>query len=379
MAASPASPALHRLSTFKDGASSTAAAVATTSPLENIAGDPILSAFLSPDFSATRFSSDALSAGSAAARAEHLQDAIGLLHSQIRSEVLSRHPHLLSHLSSLSDAHSALSLLRSSLSSLRSSLLRLRLDLSDPHRSLRILSTQLSHLHEASILLHATVRLLRLSRKLRDLVAESPSEKLDLSKAAQLHREILAVAAESGLDGVAVVDEELAWLAEVGARIRAEGARVLDRGLEGLNQAEVGSGLQVFYNLGELKECVEGLVGKYKNQGVKSVGSALDLKLVSASAAAAASGGFAGPGSVHRSGTPQIGGGARAKEALWQRLVVCMDQIHSIVVAVWHLQRVLSKKRDPFTHVLFLEEVLQVCVFDSSYNKISIPCSSFKC
>lgn len=36
-----------------------------------------------------------------------------------------------------------------------------------------------------------------------------------------------------------------------------------------------------------------------------------------------------------------------------------MDQLHSIMVAVWHLQRVLSKKRDPFTHVLLLDEVIQ--------------------
>ncbi|XP_076925983.1 conserved oligomeric Golgi complex subunit 5-like [Bidens hawaiensis] len=36
-----------------------------------------------------------------------------------------------------------------------------------------------------------------------------------------------------------------------------------------------------------------------------------------------------------------------------------MDQLHSVVVAVWHLQRVLSKKRDPFTHVLLLDEVMQ--------------------
>ncbi|KAL7184458.1 hypothetical protein ACSBR2_026586 [Camellia fascicularis] len=37
----------------------------------------------------------------------------------------------------------------------------------------------------------------------------------------------------------------------------------------------------------------------------------------------------------------------------------CMDQLHSIVVAVWHLQRVLSKKRDPFTHMLLLDEIMQ--------------------
>lgn len=88
--------------------------------------------------------------------------------------------------------------------------------------------------------------------------------------------------------------------------------------------------------------------------GVKTVSLALDMKAISGGG-----GGFAGPGAVQRSGTPQIGGGAKAKEALWQRMSACMDQLHSIMIAVWHLQRVLSKKRDPFTHVLLLDEVLQ--------------------
>ncbi|MFS7937604.1 putative oligomeric Golgi complex subunit 5 protein [Helianthus anomalus] len=38
----------------------------------------------------------------------------------------------------------------------------------------------------------------------------------------------------------------------------------------------------------------------------------------------------------------------------------CMDQLHSVVVTLWHLQRVLLKKRDPFTHVLLLDEVMQI-------------------
>lgn len=126
--------------------------------------------------------------------------------------------------------------------------------------------------------------------------------------------------------------------------------------MEGLNQAEVGTGLQVFYNLGELKVTVEQLVHKYKGIGVKSVSVALDMKAISAGGG----GGGYGPGGVRGSGTPQIGGGAKAREALWQRMGTCMDTLHSIVVAVWHLQRVLSKKRDPFTHVLLLDEVIKV-------------------
>lgn len=159
---------------------------------------------------------------------------------------------------------------------------------------------------------------------------------------------------EFDLAGIDVVDEELKWVKEIGDKLRSEAMKVLERGMEGLNQAEVGTGLQVFYNLGELKATIEQLMTKYKGMGVKSVSMALDMKSITGSAGS----GF-GPGGIRGSGTPQIGGGAKAREALWQRLGTCLDQLHSIVIAVWHLQRVLSKKRDPFTHVLLLDEAIQ--------------------
>lgn len=32
-----------------------------------------------------------------------------------------------------------------------------------------------------------------------------------------------------------------------------------------------------------------------------------------------------------------------------------MDQLLQSAVSIWHLQRVMAKKRDPLTHVLFLD------------------------
>ncbi|KAJ0051715.1 hypothetical protein Pint_01402 [Pistacia integerrima] len=366
--ASPAAPSsaspLHRLSTFKSSSittpTSTTAPPSTTttsaSPLDAFARDPILSAFLSPSFSSTSFSSAALSSGSPASTAEKLHQAIRLLENQLRSEVLSRHTDLLNQLSSLNHAEHALSTVRSAISSLQSSVRLVRSELSDPYKSIKSKTVQLSNLHRTTELLQHTIRALRLSKKLRDLLAasEADREKLDLTKAAQLHCEIITMCKEYELTGIDVIDEELFWVNEVGEKLRNEAMKVLEGGMEGLNQAQVGTGLQVFYNMGELKGTVEHLVNKYKNMGVKSVSVALDMKAISGGGGA----GF-GPGGIRGSGTPQIGGGVKARDGLWQRIGTCMDQLHSIVVAVWHLQRVLSKKRDPFTHVLLLDEVIQ--------------------
>nr|XP_009783936.1 PREDICTED: conserved oligomeric Golgi complex subunit 5 isoform X2 [Nicotiana sylvestris] len=355
-----ASP-LQRLSTFRSATTTNPTPTPHTpltpspSPLDSFTSDPIFSSFLSSDFDSTTFSSAALSSGSAASRIEKLQEGLNLLNNQLRHEVLTRHHDLLNQLTSLRAAESALSSLRSSVSSLQSSLRRVRSELSDPHQLISKHTLQLNNLHSTTELLQSTIRTLRLSKKLRDLMDPTHDpEKLDLSKAAQLHFEILSLYNEYHLSGIDVVDLELKWVVEIGLKLRAEGMKVLENGLEGLNQAEVGAGLQVFYNMGELRGTVDGLVSKYKAMGVKSITTALDMKAVSVG------GGFGGPGGVQRSGTPQFGGSAKAKDALWQRMNGCMDQLHSVVVAVWHLQRVLSKKRDPFTHVLLLDEVMQI-------------------
>ncbi|KAF8080342.1 hypothetical protein N665_0952s0001 [Sinapis alba] len=352
------SPSLQRLSTFKHPPPSgppQPPPSSTSSPLDSFSNDPILAPFLSPSFSSASFSSAALASGSPASTAERLHQAIRLLDSQLRNDVISRHPELLSQLSSLSHAEISLSSLRSSVSSLQSSIRRIRSDLSEPVRSVRSKSVQLSNLHSATELLSHSVRTLRLSKKLRDLTADgSDPEKIDLTKAAQLHFEILTMCKEYDLFGIDVIDEEIKFVNEIGEKLRSEAMRVLERGMEGLNQAEVGTGLQVFYNLGELKVTVDQLVNKYKGIAVKSVGVAMDMKAISSG-----SGGGFGPGGIRSSGAPHIGGGGKVREALWQRMASCMDQLYSLVFAVWHLQRVLSKKRDPFTHVLLLDEVIK--------------------
>ncbi|CAN6934084.1 unnamed protein product [Brassica oleracea] len=350
------SPSLQRLSTFKNppppGPSPPSS---SSSPLDSFANDPVLAPFLSPSFSSSSFSSAALASGSPASTAERLHQAIRLLDSQLRSDVVSRHPELLSQLSSLSHAEISLSSLRSSVSSLQSSIRRIRSDLSEPVRSIKSKSVQLSNLHSATELLSHSVRALRLSKKLRDLTDGSDPEKIDLTKAAQLHFEILTMCREYDLFGIEVIDEEIKFVKEIGEKLRSEAMKVLERGVEGLNQAEVGTGLQVFYNLGELKVTVDQVVNKYKAMAVKSVGVAMDMKAISSGPGG---GGF-GPGGIRSSGAPHIGGGGKVREALWQRMGSCMDQLYALVKAVWHLQRVLSKKRDPFTHVLLLDEVIK--------------------
>lgn len=330
-----------------------AAEAASRAAIEEFQKDKVFAKFLVEDFNATQFASEALSSGSAAASSEKLQEGIQLLEKQLRSEVFLRHDELLQQLSSLKETESVLTVVRAGVESLQASAQRVRSEIAEPYKHIKTKSKQLASLHDTVELLRSVIRALKQLKRLQELM-ESGSANVDLAKAAQLYNEVETLRKENDLAGVEILDDEIPWLLEVGSQIRSEAMKGLEKGMEALNQAEVGSILQVYYNMGELKPTVESLIVKYKALAVKNVGVALDMKAISASV-----GGSLGSGAMQRSGA-HLAGGSRARESLWQRMGACMDQLHTIVVAVWHLQRVLAKKRDPITHVGFLDEVMQV-------------------
>jgi hypothetical protein len=51
-----------------------------------------------------------------------------------------------------------------------------------------------------------------------------------------------------------------------------------------------------------------------------------------------------------------------AKSVLWSRLEKMMDTLHNCCVQIWHLQRVLSKIRDPNTHLQLLDILIKASI-----------------
>eukprot|EP00897_Mesotaenium_endlicherianum_P004801 jgi/Mesen1/4349/ME000022S03639 len=333
-----------------------AAEAASKAALEEIDNDEVFSKFVVPNFNATVFASQALSTGSAVASSQKLNEGIQLLERQLRNEVVLRHGELLQQLSSLKDTESVLAVVRAGVESLQASVQRVRSEIADPYKHIKLKTRQLAALHETVELLRSVIKFLKQVHRLKSEMAPG-GPKVDLAKAAQLYNEIETLRKEADLSGVDVVEAETGWLAEVGQQIRSDATRSLEAGMESLNQAEVGSVLQVYYNMGELRSTVELLVNRYKVQATKSITTALDMKAISASTGGVGLG--ASPGGIARSGTPQLGAAPKARDALWQRMSACMESVHAILLATWHLQRVLAKKRDPITHVVFLDEVVQ--------------------
>lgn len=103
---------------------------------------------------------------------------------------------------------------------------------------------------------------------------------VDLVKVVQFYNEIEIFWKEIDFVGVEVVDDEIFWFFEVGSQIKIEVMKGLEKGMELFNQVEVGSFLQVYYNMGEFKFMVEFLIGKYKGLVIKSVSVVLEWKII---------------------------------------------------------------------------------------------------
>ncbi|CAI5501729.1 unnamed protein product [Closterium sp. Naga37s-1] len=301
--------------------------------------------------------------GSSVLTAAQLGEVISALQAQVQAEVATHHDDLLQQLSSLKDTEGVLSVVRAGVDSLLASVQRVRAEIADPYRAIQVKTRQLAALYDTMELLRAVIKYLKLVRKLREHLSGGV-EKAELGKAGQVWQEVGAVHREAQLGGVHVVEAQHEWVAEAGQAIRREAMRALEGGMEAMNQAEVGSVLQVFFNMGELRQTVDQLVAKHKGQAMRAVATGLDMKAISASMGASGGGGglggsVGGPGGGMRSGTPPMGGAPRAREALWQRLTGCLDELARVMVLTWHLQRVMAKKRDPISHVVFLDHVLQ--------------------
>ncbi|OXB75698.1 UNVERIFIED_CONTAM: hypothetical protein H355_016215, partial [Colinus virginianus] len=116
---------------------------------------------------------------------------------------------------------------------------------------------------------------------------------------------------------------------------------------------QVGTALQVFYNLGTLKDTIANVVDGYCSVLEENIKNALDIKVLTQSSQTVTRG---GPG---RAAMPTPGNTAAFRAALWTNMEKLMDQICAACGQVQHLQKLLTKKRDPISHVCFIEEIVK--------------------
>uniref|UniRef100_A0A3P8UXB7 Conserved oligomeric Golgi complex subunit 5 n=1 Tax=Cynoglossus semilaevis TaxID=244447 RepID=A0A3P8UXB7_CYNSE len=240
--------------------------------------------------------------------------------------------------------------LEGKISSLSNSLVALfdsKTKIVDPYNKIMVRITQLGRLQVACDLLRRIIRILYLSKRLQ---AQLQGGSREITKAAQSLNELDYLSQGVDLSGIDVIDNELLMISRARLEVENQAKRLLEQGMEIENPTQVGTALQVFYNLGSLKETISNVVGGYRTAIQDNITGALDIKGLTQPSVSSA-------GAPGRAALPTPGNTAAFRAAMWTNLEKLMDQICAACKQVQHLQKVLMKKRDPVTHVCFIEEI----------------------
>ncbi|XP_029598343.1 conserved oligomeric Golgi complex subunit 5 isoform X2 [Salmo trutta] len=318
---------------------------ASTNSLLN---DECYADFLTEDFDVKTYTAQAIHHAVIAEQLAKLAQGISQLDKELHSQVVARHEELLAQATGIESLEGVLQMMQTRIAALQGAVDRIRTKIVDPYNKIVARTAQLARLQVACDLLRRIIRILYLSKRLQGQLQGGSRE---ITKAAQSLNELDYLSQGVDLSGIDVIENDLLLISRARLEVENQAKRLLEQGMEIQNPTQVGTALQVFHNLGSLRETISGVVEGYRTTIQDNVTTALDIKGLTQSADSRGA-----PGRAVMS-TP--GNTAAFRATLWTNLEKLMDQICAACGQVQHLQKVLTKKRDPVTHVCFINEIIK--------------------
>ncbi|XP_046635816.1 conserved oligomeric Golgi complex subunit 5-like [Daphnia pulicaria] len=327
---------------------------------EDILENEFYHQFLSEKFDVKEHASQVLQGSIVSEQLAKLADGLSLLDKAIQNQVSEHYEDLLKHASGIETLENVLSMMQNHIQGFSASIERLKTRISEPHNKLQTQTLMLSRLQLSCELLRRIIRILSLSKRLQVQLQAGPKE---ITKTAQTLSELDQLSKDVDLSGVEIIEKDQKLILQARIEVEKQAKVMLQKGLEAQNQSQVGTALQVFHNLGILEPTVESVLENARETLYSGLKRALDVEQLSHFSTSSSSSGlhqvdgkFKGPGRV---AMPVTGSSPAFRTALWSNMEKLMDQIFNSCAQVQHLQKVLAKKRDPVTHVCFLEELNQ--------------------
>ncbi|XP_059360721.1 conserved oligomeric Golgi complex subunit 5-like [Carassius carassius] len=304
--------------------------------------------FLKEDFDVKTYTAQAIHHAVIAEQLAKLAEGISQLDKELHSQVVARHEDLLAQATGFESLEGVLQMMQTRIAALQSAVDRIRTKIVDPYNKIVTRTAQLARLQVACDLLRRIIRILYLSKRLQGQLQGGSRE---ITKAAQSLNELDYLSQGVDLSGIDVIENDLLFISRARLEVENQAKRLLEQGMEIQNPSQVGTALQVFYNLGNLRETIRSVVDGYRTSVLENVVNALDIKVLTQPASTR--------GAPGRAIMPTPGNTAAFRAALWTNLEKLMDQICAACGQVQHLQKVLTKKRDPVSHVCFIDEIIK--------------------
>ncbi|KAJ3122430.1 Conserved oligomeric Golgi complex subunit [Nowakowskiella sp. JEL0407] len=167
----------------------------------------------------------------------------------------------------------------------------------------------------------------------------------EIARAATCICEIEALLSEVDLSGIEVVDKELDFIANSKLLVVDCAEKLLDSGLKSQNQGDIASGLQIFYNLTLMPTKTITIIDSILETVTSKIHSTFtSLKVPS-----------------ENTGGNTVGStGPFTSNSMWTGLEKLMDFMYDEAVKVYTLEKVLMRKKDLSSGIVFLNEVVKV-------------------
>lgn len=311
--------------------------------------DSTYAPFLDDDFDVQNHVSQLVQGVIIAEELNKLTLGISRLEREIECQVGNHYEDLLSQATGVETLEDVLNTMHTRLQTLLAGVERLRVRVVDPYQRLEKHTMVLGRLQASCELLRRVIRCLMLSQRLQQQLSSEPR---DITKAAISLSELDHLGRDVDLTGLEVLERDQRLVRQARADVEKQAVVMMDRGMEAQNQTQVGTALQVFHNLGILVPSVEKVLDTLIARLNNSVSLTLDVNALTQMSQDPRK--SSGPGKAIM---PAPGQSVQFRASLWSNLEKLMDDIYHVCVQTSHLHKVLAKKRDPVTHVCFLEEV----------------------
>ncbi|KAH9496319.1 Conserved oligomeric Golgi complex subunit [Bulinus truncatus] len=276
-----------------------------------------------------------------------LAEGISLLDKEIHGQIVTHYEDLLSQATGVETLEGVLLMMQTRIQSLLGAMDRIRAKICEPYSKILARTVQLRNLQETCDLLRRIIRIMYLSKRLHSQLEGGARE---ITKAAQSLNELDYICQGVDLGGVEIIEQDRRFVKQARKEVETQAQKMLEQGMGTQNQTAVATSLQVFYNLGSLCTVVERVVAGCRATLHQQVRACLDVQALTM----AHGGSGKAPG---RAAMPAPGNTAALRANMWTNMEKLMDNIYSACVQVQHLQKVLVKKRDPVSHVCFIDEL----------------------
>lgn len=241
---------------------------------------------------------------------------------------------------------------------------RIRTRVTEPYEKIVKRTKQLKRLQEACDLLRRIIRLLYLSKRLKTQLEGGARE---IAKSAQSLAELDYLMEGQDLTGIDVIEQDRRFIRQARKEVETHALSMLSQGIENKNQSSVSTALQVFYHLDMLKNVVNQSVSDCIKGLKEHIEQCVNVQHLMSSMKQTA------PTAPGRTALPTNTAAFRA--ALWTNMEKVMDSIYNSCAQMQHLNKVISKKKDPVTHVKF-SDILESDMLDIFWSSTSYSLSS---